>query len=470
MNHREDVKEELSVRRSEETDRARGVGDGDDGARVETGASARRARAMEEREENVEAVGHGVDDSTTRFDATTIETLRQTLAATLPPQRSATRVVSGSNSHTSTSTARSVRGEESAKRTISSSHRSSSRLRESSWMANDTVSGATELAPSAYAEKDNDAKEMERERAARRARRELRRQARAESATIMAESTKTMNTEEKNVSLQTRLSQSQRDVEKRRPSTKYIRSPKDSFESKLEKLMAVAERAGSTAERVHDEITNLGIRVELENGKPVPMQPWQEHGNSWAGDRRSSRSARDDEKSSSAGTILNPKQRHSRDARAVYKAPGETPSSPQRPSVDRPKIVTSVLRSDLLKSMGEMSADEKLERLGLKSVREDEFMGGGGTPVVNRSTSASRRAWQERSPRTASQYSEEDDFGFVPPAPAPSVRSHTREISSSTPTSSPTPTNYVEKLKEKAKLARAESARTWRAGGVGFKH
>ena len=39
---------------------------------------------------------------------------------------------------------------------------------------------------------------------------------------------------------------------------------------------------------------------------------------------------------------------------------------------EKPKIITSVLRSDLLKSMGEMSADEKLKRLGLKSVPEDE--------------------------------------------------------------------------------------------------
>lgn len=246
------------------------------------------------------------------------------------------------------------------------------------------------------------------------------------------------------------------------------------YHSQLDKLLAIAERAGSTAERVHSDITDLDARVNTV--KAVPMQPWEERGNAWAGDRRSrnSKSNREDEKSSSAGTILNPKNKLSKEVRQARVAKSDDAcSSPRSP--EKPKLVTSFLRSDLLKSMGEMSADEKLERLGLKSVPEDDGSSDGGNGSSNhhsphmsrsaRSTPVSRRRdWQERTRRTPSLYSDEDETGFTPPpAPAPSVHSNWESVG--TPSSAhQSPMNYVDRLKAQAKLARAESARSWKVG------
>ena len=246
------------------------------------------------------------------------------------------------------------------------------------------------------------------------------------------------------------------------------------YHSQLDKLLAIAERAGSTAERVHSDITDLDARVNTV--KAVPMQPWEERGNAWAGDRRSrnSKSNREDEKSSSAGTILNPKNKLSKEVRqALIAKSDDACSSPRSP--EKPKLVTSVLRSDLLKSMGEMSADEKLERLGLKSVPEDDGSSDGGDGSSNhqsphmsrsaRSTPVSRRRdWQERTRRTPSLYSDEDETGFTPPPPpAPSVHSNWDSVG--TPSSAhQSPMNYVDRLKAQAKLARAESARSWKVG------
>ena len=248
------------------------------------------------------------------------------------------------------------------------------------------------------------------------------------------------------------------------------------YHSQLDKLLAIAERAGSTAERVHSDITDLGARVNTV--KAVHMQPWEERGNAWAGDRRSrnSKSNREDEKSSSAGTILNPKNKLSKEVRQAFAAKSDDACSSPRSSNEKPKFVTSVLRSDLLKSMGEMSADEKLERLGLKSVPEDDGSSDGGNGSSQqkslhmsrsaRSTPVSRRRdWQERTRRTPSLYSDEDEAGFTPPPPpAPSVHSNWDSVGTPSGTRHQSPMNYVDKLKAQAKLARAESARSWKVG------
>jgi hypothetical protein len=208
------------------------------------------------------------------------------------------------------------------------------------------------------------------------------------------------------------------------------------------------------------------------------MQPWEERGNAWAGDRRSrnSKSNREDEKSSSAGTILNPKNKLSKEVRQAFAAKSDDACSSPRSSNEKPKFVTSVLRSDLLKSMGEMSADEKLERLGLKSVPEDDGSSDGGNGSSQqkslhmsrsaRSTPVSRRRdWQERTRRTPSLYSDEDEAGFTPPPPpAPSVHSNWDSVGTPSGTRHQSPMNYVDKLKAQAKLARAESARSWKVG------
>lgn len=245
-------------------------------------------------------------------------------------------------------------------------------------------------------------------------------------------------------------------------ASRWTAPKKSAYDEKLDKLLAVAERAGSTAERMKDEIANLEQRVD--NLKPVPMQPWQEHGSSWAGDRKSVRTEERSERSSSAGTILNPKNKHSREVRqkvgysSSNQGDGKGDSTPSTPDVS--KVVTSVLRSDLLRSMGEMSAEEKLERLGLKSVPEDEGMSQEAKLVgAGRSASANRRVWHERASQARSTLSEEGEYGmmgFSPPPP--SVRSQHRD------TGEESPMNYVDKLKAQAKLARAESAKSWKAG------
>ena len=135
-----------------------------------------------------------------------------------------------------------------------------------------------------------------------------------------------------------------------------------------------------------------------------------------------------------------------------------TPTTPEKP-----KIITSVLRSDLLKSMGEMRADEKLKRLGLKSVPEDEDvpsqMNSNPWPSVPRGPSPARREWRERmspAPAPRSTYSgDEGENGFSPPPP--SVGSHRDSGAES-------PANYLDKLKAQAKLARSESAKSWKPG------
>lgn len=251
---------------------------------------------------------------------------------------------------------------------------------------------------------------------------------------------------------------------------RYGKSPRNSYNSKLDELLAVAERAGSTAERVRDQITDLEQRVELNNLKPIAVQPWQEHGNAWAGDRHSkgdrhsrhSKSARS-ERSSSAGTILNPKNKNSREMRVKYEHARSDGSNSTPTTPEKPKIITSVLRSDLLKSMGEMSADEKLKRLGLKPVPEVDDApsptNSNPWPSAPRGPSPARRQWRERmSPAQAprSTYSGDDgENGFSPPPP--SVGSHRDSGAES-------PANYLDKLKAQAKLARSESAKSWKPG------
>lgn len=251
---------------------------------------------------------------------------------------------------------------------------------------------------------------------------------------------------------------------------RYGKSPRNSYNSKLDELLAVAERAGSTAERVRDQITDLEQRVELNNLKPIAVQPWQEHGNAWAGDRHSkgdrhsrhSKSARS-ERSSSAGTILNPKNKNSREMRVKYEHARSDGSNSTPTTPEKPKIITSVLRSDLLKSMGEMSADEKLKRLGLKPVPEVDDApsptNSNPWPSAPRGPSPARREWRERmSPAQAprSTYSGDDgENGFSPPPP--SVGSHRDNGAES-------PANYLGKLKAQAKLARSESAKSWKPG------
>ena len=251
---------------------------------------------------------------------------------------------------------------------------------------------------------------------------------------------------------------------KKSRANRWTAPKKSAYDAKLDKLLAVAARAGSTAERMKDEMANLEQRVD--SLKPVAVQPWQEHGSSWAGDRKSVRTEERSERSSSAGTILNPKNNHSREVRpkvqfvdnSSNQGDGKGDSTPSTP--EKPKVVTSVLRSDLLKSMGEMSAEEKLERLGLKTVPEDEGLSHEANfASVGRSASVNRRVWHERASQSRSVQSEDGEYGmmgFSPPPP--SVRSQQRD------TGEESPLNYVDKLKAQAKLARAESAKTWKPG------
>jgi len=241
--------------------------------------------------------------------------------------------------------------------------------------------------------------------------------------------------------------------EQKKDSTRWTAPKEDSYESKLDRLLLVAERAGLSAERFKEEITDLGRRVE---NSVVVVQPWENKGNAWAGER--SKSAHS-ERSSSAGTILNPK------GLTPKRADRESPKVPIA-EVEPKVVVTSILRSDLVRAMGEMSADEKLSRLGLKSVPENEHQRdeaieyAAGTPASHgRSLStpgSQRRAWSERSPRSATNYDDYgDDFGdgdhfLTPPAPASSLKSQKQ--------------TYVDKLKAQAKVAKLDSSRSWKAG------
>lgn len=242
---------------------------------------------------------------------------------------------------------------------------------------------------------------------------------------------------------------------KKKDSTRWTAPKRTSYERKLDRLFAVAERAGVSAERVNQEISDLNERVE--NGV-IAVQPWEEKGNSWAAERSKSALS---ERSSSAGTILQPK------GLKTARVDGKTLES-ARHIVEEPKVVTSILRSDLLKAMGEMSAEEKLSRLGLAPVPESsdvyaddvsEHATMGGTPrsiARSQSTPGSRRrAWNERSPATNrddgdDNYSDGDRFLTPPPAPASSVKSQSQ--------------TYVDKLKAQSKLAKLESSRSWKAG------
>ena len=242
---------------------------------------------------------------------------------------------------------------------------------------------------------------------------------------------------------------------KKTDSTRWTAPKRTSYERKLDRLLVVAERAGVSAERVNQEISDLNERVE--NGV-IAVQPWEEKGNSWAAERSKSALS---ERSSSAGTILQPK------GLKTARVDGKTLES-ARHIVEEPKVVTSILRSDLLKAMGEMSAEEKLSRLGLAPVPEmsdvctddvSEHATMGGTPrSVARSQStpgSRRRAWNERSPATNrddgdDNYSDGDHFLTSPPAPASSVKSQSQ--------------TYVDKLKAQSKLAKLESSRSWKAG------
>lgn len=242
---------------------------------------------------------------------------------------------------------------------------------------------------------------------------------------------------------------------KKKDSTRWTAPKRTSYERKLDRLFAVAERAGVSAERVNQEISDLNERVE--NGV-IAVQPWEEKGNSWAAERSKSALS---ERSSSAGTILQPK------GLKTARVDGK-PLESARHIVEEPKVVTSILRSDLLKAMGEMSAEEKLSRLGLAPVPESsdvytddvsEHATMGGTPrsiARSQSTPGSRRrAWNERSPATNrddgdDNYSDGDHFLTPPPAPASSVKSQSQ--------------TYVDKLKAQSKLAKLESSRSWKAG------
>ena len=236
-------------------------------------------------------------------------------------------------------------------------------------------------------------------------------------------------------------------------STRWTAPKRTAYERKLDRLLAVAERAGVSAERVNQEICDLNERVE---SGVVAVQPWEEKGNSWAAERSKSALS---ERSSSAGTILQPK--------GLKTTRSEGKSLESARVAEEPKVVTSILRSDLLKAMGEMSAEEKLSRLGLAPVPESpDFYDDDtsehatmGTPMsLGRSQStpgSRRRAWNERSPvlnrdDADDDYSDGDYFLTPPPAPASSVKSQSQ--------------TYVDKLKAQAKLAKLESSRSWKAG------
>ncbi|OUS45026.1 hypothetical protein BE221DRAFT_208292 [Ostreococcus tauri] len=250
-------------------------------------------------------------------------------------------------------------------------------------------------------------------------------------------------------------------VKKREGATRWTK-PANAYETKLEKLLAIAERAGSNAERVRDEITQLGERVDSLN-KPVHVQPWQERGNSWAGDMKSSR--RDNsERSSSAGTILNPKNAKSREMRTQFENASSQGEAVSPTTPERPKMVTSVLRSDLLKSMGVMSAEEKLARLGLRSVPEDEGMSSETGTSFARASTAPRRAWNDRVSKAKSNHSD-SEYGMMKVSPPPpSLRSQTSKSQARDALDESPTMNYVDQLKAQAKLARAESAKSWKPG------
>ena len=455
----------------------RGRGDGGRGRRGDDGARrARRRRARGGRGRRRRAGGRsdgggeeeraseGEEEAAREEEAATIEALRRALEATLPA--SSTPAKTGAGWSSVTMKERAYRGGGASTSSASGSRRARATKASNADVDAYNKSDEEESTPTARPPVD-------RETAARRARRELRKQARAAAAVQELSRRNEEDDDERLPEVVTprsslRIKLPSRSTERQKDATRWIAEGKDSYETQLDKLLAVAERAGSTAERVRDEINDLGFRVD--NLKLKPVAPWEERGSSWAGDRHS-KSARS-ERSSSAGTILNPKNNNSREMRVKSEnvsnhGEGSTPTSPEKP----PKIVTSVLRSDLLKSVGEMSTNEKLERLGLKTVLEDE--GGvsddhasAGSPFpVRRSPStpaANRRVWHERSPAQAkSIYSDEDDYGFAPP---PSVGSHRGDANAVE-----SPRNYVEKLKAQAKLARAESAKTWKPGvGVKF--
>lgn len=437
----------------------RGARDGEARGEVAVVADApeveETAREEEERASEVEA------EAAREEEAATIEALRRALEATLPASSK-----TGAGWSSETMKERPYRGGGASTSSGSRSRRARATKASTADVDAYNKSDEEESTPAARPPVD-------RETAARRARRELRKQARA-AAVVQEVSRRDEEDDDQRLpevvtprsSLRIKLPP--RSTERQKDANRWIAEGKDSYETQLDKLLAVAERAGSTAERVRDEINDLGFRVD--NLKLKPVAPWEERGSSWAGDRHS-KSARS-ERSSSAGTILNPKNKNSREMRVKFEnvsnnGEGSTPTSPEKP----PKLVTSVLRSDLLKSVGEMSTNEKLERLGLKTVFEDE--GGvsddhasAGSPFpVRRSPSTpatNRRVWHERSPAQAkSIYSDEDDYGFAPP---PSVGSHRGDANAVE-----SPRNYVEKLKAQAKLARAESAKTWKPGvGVKF--
>jgi len=438
-------------------------------------ATATRTRAtVARRDDDADARAETATETTTtpttteteRTDAATIEALRRTLEATLPV--SSTRAMTGAGWTSTTTKERTYRGGAATQSTSSST-----RARATTTTTMNADVDANNKSDDEDAKVKVEARPtVDREAAARRAKRELRKQARTAAAAREAsrrreddgERMKEVVTPRSNL----RIKLPPRSPSGQKDATRWIAAGKDSYETRLDQLLAVAERAGTTAERVRDEINDLGVRVDELNLKPVA--PWEERGSSWAGDRHS-KSARS-ERSSSAGTILNPKNKNSREMRVKFEnvsnnGEGSTPTSPENP----PKVVTSVLRSDLVRSMGEMSTNEKLERLGLKTVLEDEGSASDdyapvGTPVTMRrsiSTPASnRRVWHERSSaKSKSIYSDEDDYGFAPPPSVGSYRAdaHGRE----------SPGNYVEKLKAQAKLARAESAKSWKPGvGVRF--
>ena len=431
------------------------------------------------------------EETTTRtsYDDETIADLRRALSETLPPSSlsaaASTKTAKNRTTTTTTARVRRHRGERGGNGSTPAPSRLQSLMHERERARTVADYHDAEYDDGNRSDEDRAPRRrgvVKKEDVERRVRKELRRQAREETSMRRRE------TAEEDGGDAEEHGDSDRDgdgvvVEKQnlrvslvaeRGGTPKGRRSDRGYHSQLDKLLAIAERAGSTAERVHSDITDLDARVNTV--KAVPMQPWEERGNAWAGDRRSrnSKSNREDEKSSSAGTILNPKNKLSKEVRQALVAKSDDAcSSPRSP--EKPKLVTSFLRSDLLKSMGEMSADEKLERLGLKSVPEDDGSSDGGNGSSNhhsphmsrsaRSTPVSRRRdWQERTRRTPSLYSDEDETGFTPPpAPAPSVHSNWESVG--TPSSAhQSPMNYVDRLKAQAKLARAESARSWKVG------
>lgn len=424
------------------------------------------------------------EEMTTRtsYNDETIADLRRALSETLPPSSlsAAASTKTAKNRTTSTTRVRRHRGERGGNGSTPAPSRLQSLMHERERARTVADYHDAEYDDGNRSDEDRAPRRkggvVKKEDVERRVRKELRRQAREETSMRRRETAEEEggDAEERGDGVVVEKQNLRVSLVAERGATPKGRRSDRGYHSQLDKLLAIAERAGSTAERVHSDITDLDARVNTV--KAVPMQPWEERGNAWAGDRRSrnSKSNREDEKSSSAGTILNPKNKLSKEVRQALVAKSDDAcSSPRSP--EKPKLVTSVLRSDLLKSMGEMSADEKLERLGLKSVPEDDGSSDGGNGSSNhhsphmsrsaRSTPVSRRRdWQERTRRTPSLYSDEDETGFTPPpAPAPSVHSNWDSVG--TPSSAhQSPMNYVGRLKAQAKLARAESARSWKVG------